>query len=128
MAEGGYDPTDPTTETTPLIPNKGDDDDDDANDPWKNIDFSQPPPPNDPNSTFPFDPDAASTPAGEQVPMSTRTKLPQEKGPRIEETSFGGRDSKASEQPDIAQLAGRQLTMPERAVLRRFMASFQMLT
>ena len=41
------------------------------------------------DSTQPFEPGAASTPAGEQVPMCTRTRLPQEQqGPRTAETSF----------------------------------------
>ena len=91
MAEGGYDPTDPTTEETPLIPNTGDDDDD--TDPWKHIDLNkipvtEEPTPGDTDSTQPFKPGAASTPAGEQVPMTTRTRLPKEQGPRTSETSF----------------------------------------
>ena len=88
MAEGRYNPMDETTEKTRLIPDTGDDDDD--TDPWKNIDLNQIPPPDDHNSTHLFDPSAASTPAGKQVPMSTRTRFPQEKGPRIAETNFGG--------------------------------------
>ena len=73
MAEGGYDPTDPT-DRTPLIPDTGDDDDDDT-----------------PNQTYPFEPGATSTPAGgESIPMTTRTRLPQERGHLIDETSFGG--------------------------------------
>ena len=73
MAEGGYDPTDPT-DRTPLIPDTGDDDDVDT-----------------PNRTYPFEPGATSTPAGgESIPMTTRTRLPQERGPLIDETSFGG--------------------------------------
>ena len=56
MAEGGYDPMDPTTEKDPLIPKKGDDDDDD-------IDWNSPiPDPEDPETTQPFTPGAASTP------------------------------------------------------------------
>ena len=78
MADGGFDPTDPTTEKTPLIPRTGDDDDDD----WNNTDLGQ---------TQPFQPGDASTPAGgESIPMTTRTRLPQERGPLIDETSFGG--------------------------------------
>ena len=89
MAEGGYDPTDPTTEKTPLIPDTGDDDDDD--DPWDNIDWNTPVDTEDMDRTHPFEPGAASTPAGgESIPMSERTSLPQERGPRTEETSFGG--------------------------------------
>ena len=94
MAEGGYDPMDSTTEKDPLIPGTGDDDDDDDTD-WDNTDLNQIPaqdyqPPDDTDSTHnPFEPDAASTPAGEQIPMVTRTGLPQEQeGPRSEETSF----------------------------------------
>ena len=92
MAEGGYDSTDPTTEKTPLIPDTGDDDDD--TNPWDNLDLSQvpgteEPTPGDTESTQPFEPGAASTPAGEQVPMSTRTRLPPEQqGTHTEETSF----------------------------------------
>ena len=83
MAEGGYDPRDETTDKDPLIPGTGDDDDDD--DSWL------PPYPEDPDKTQPFEPGAASTPAGgESMPMTTRTRLPQERGPRTEETSFGG--------------------------------------
>ena len=82
MAEGGYEPRDETTDKDPL-PGTGDDDDDD--DSWL------PPYPEDPDKTQPFKPGAASTPAGgESMPMSTRTRLPQERGPRTEETSFGG--------------------------------------
>ena len=88
MAEGGYDPMDETNDKTPLIP--GDDDDDDDTDPW-NVDLSkydQDGNPIDPDKTQPFTPGAASTPAGEQIPMSTRTRLPTERGPRFQETSF----------------------------------------
>ena len=87
MAES-IDPTDPTNEKTPLIPDTGDDIDD--------LDLSKydiygnlidP----DPDKTHPFEPAGASTPAGgESIPMTTRTSLPQERGPRAEETSFGG--------------------------------------
>ena len=87
MAEGGYDPTDPTTDKTPLIPDTGDDDDDD--DPWANVDWNAPVDPEEPDRTQPFEPGAASTPAGgESIPMTERTSLPQERGPRTEETSF----------------------------------------
>ena len=87
MAEGGYDPTDPTDET-PLIPKKGDDDGEDTGN-WGNTDLGQIPA--DPDRTQSFEPGAASTPAGgESIPMTERTRLPQERGPRIDETSFGG--------------------------------------
>ena len=92
MAEGGYDPTDPTTEKDPFIPDTGDDDDD-GDDPWDNTDLSKIPayPEPDPDRTQPFEPGAASTPAGgESIPMTTRTRLPQERGHLTEETSFGG--------------------------------------
>ena len=92
MAEGGYDPMDPTNDETPLIPGDDDDDDDDT-DPWQNTDLSKYDPdgnPIDPETTGPFTPGAASTPAGEQIPMATRTRLPTERGPQFEETSFGG--------------------------------------
>ena len=83
MAEG-IDPTDPTTEKTPPIPDTGDDDDD--------YDFSKYDihgNPIDPETTGAFTPGDASTPAGgESIPMTTRTRLPQERGPRTEETSF----------------------------------------
>ena len=86
MAEGGYDPTD-QTEKTPLIPDTGNDDDD--NDPWADVDLNTPIDPEDPDRTQPFEPGAASTPdGGESIPMTTRTRLPQERGPRTEETSF----------------------------------------
>ena len=87
MAEGGYDPTDPTTDKTPLIPDTGDDDDGD--DPWANIDWNAPVDLEDTDRTQPFEPGGASTPAGgESIPMTERTSLPQERGPRTEETSF----------------------------------------
>ena len=94
MAEDGYDPMDTSTEKDPLIPDKGDDDDD--TDVWDNPDqwqvteggLERLPTPGDTDSTQPFEPDAPFTPAGEQVPMSTRTRLPQEYGPRTAETSF----------------------------------------
>ena len=84
MADGGFDPVDPT-EKTPLIPDKGDDDGDDSGtvNPgmnWDDIDMNIP---IDPHRT------QTSTPAGEQVPMSTRTRLPPEQqGSHTEETSF----------------------------------------
>ena len=89
MAEGGvYDPTDPTTEKTSRIPDTGDDDDDDDN----NFDFSKYDIHGNPigsETTQPFEPGGASTPAGgESIPMTTRTSFPQERGPRTEETSF----------------------------------------
>ena len=93
MAEGGYDPVDETTEKTPLIPDTGDDDDN-ATNPWDNTDLNQIPapdyqPPGDTDSTQPFELGAASTPAGELVPMSTRTRLPPEQqGAHIEENFF----------------------------------------
>ena len=84
MAEGGYDPTDPTTDKTPLIPGTGNDDDDDTG-----VDWDAPVDPEDPDKTQPFEPGAASTPAdGESIPMTTRTSLPQERGPCTAETSF----------------------------------------
>ena len=94
MAEGGYDPTDPTNETTPLIPGTGNDDGEDTGtvNPgmnWDDTDLGQIP--TDPDRTHPFEPGAASTPAGgESIPMTERTRLPQERGPLIDETSFGG--------------------------------------
>ena len=89
MAEDGYDPTDPTTDKTPLIPDTGDDDD-----PWDKIDWNTPvdwDTPVETDRTQPFEPGGASTPAGgESIPMTTRTRLPQERGHLIDETSFGG--------------------------------------
>ena len=97
MAEGGYDPTDPTTDETPLMPKTGDDDGEDTGTvnpgiDWDNIDLGKIPiDPADPDRTQPFEPGAASTLAGgESIPMTERTRLPQERGPLIEETSFGG--------------------------------------
>ena len=94
MAEGGFDITD-TNEKTPLLPR--DDDDDDAGIDWNTTDISQVPAPKDYrpsgdiDSTNPFEPGTASTPSGgKKIPMATRTRLPQEQGPRFEETSFGG--------------------------------------
>ena len=94
MAEGGYDPTDPTTDKTPIITDTGDDDDDGEDTGtvnsgmiWDDIDLEKIPA--DPDRTQPFEPGAASTPAGgESIPMTTRTSLPQERGPRTAETSF----------------------------------------
>ena len=87
MAEGGYDPTDQTNDKTPLIPDTGDDDDD--NDPWADVDWNAPVDPEDSDRTQPFEPGGTSTPAGgESIPMTTRTSLPQERGPRTAETSF----------------------------------------
>ena len=63
MDEGGYDTRDETTDKDPLIPKKGDDDDDD--DPFKGTDWSKIPAwpePDDPETTQPFTPGAASTP------------------------------------------------------------------
>ena len=72
---------------TPLIPGKGADDDDDIDLSKYDIDGN----PIDPETTGPFTPGAASTPAGgESIPMTERTSIPQERGPRTEETSFGG--------------------------------------
>ena len=135
MAEGGvYEPTD---ETTLLIPKKDDAnaddanaDDDDDKDPWDGIDFSQIPidpdapyDPDDPETTGPFKPGAASTPAGgESIPMTERTRLPQERGPRTEETSFGGEPTERMawneikwefEMADESQLKARWKTAPK---------------
>ena len=86
MAEGGYDPRDETTDKDPLISKKGDDDDDDDFDLSKYDIHGNP---IDPETTGSFTPGAASTPAGgESIPMTERTSLPQERGPRAEETSF----------------------------------------
>ena len=86
MAEGGYDPRDETTDKDPLIPGTGDDDDDDNGIDWETPIVLDP---EEPDRTQPFEPGAASTPAGgESIPMTERTSLPQERGPRTEETSF----------------------------------------
>ena len=78
---------DETTDKTPLNPKTGDDDDGD--DPWAGFDWNAPVDPADPDRTQPFEPGGTSTPAGgESIPMTTRTSLPQERGPRTEETSF----------------------------------------
>ena len=85
MAEG-IDPTDPTTEKTPLIPDDtGGDDDIDLS----KFDIHGNPidPEPEPETTQPFTPGGASTPAGgESIPLTERTGLPQERGPRTEET------------------------------------------
>ena len=89
LAEGGFDPKDETTETTPLLTGDDDDDDNDGLNPWDNTDSGQVQAPGDTDSTQPFEPGAASTPAGEQVPMYTRTRLPPEQqGAHTKETSF----------------------------------------
>ena len=88
MAEGGYDTRDETTDETPLIPGTGDDDDN-GGDLWVDFDWDTPVDPEDTDRTQPFEPGGASTPAGgESIPMTTRTSLPQERGPHTEETSF----------------------------------------
>ena len=98
MAEGGFDPRDETTENTPIL--QGDDDDTD--------------------STQPFEPGAASTPAGEQVPMSTRTRLqPEQQGAHTDETSFitgdtQGRRVITGDTPPEAPSFGNLIT-PERS-------------
>ena len=93
MADGGFDPTDPT-EKTPLIPDTGDDDGDDTG---LNV-------PIDPDRTQPFEPGATSTPAGgESIPMTDRTRLPQERGPRIAETSFGGEPTERMAWQEVTQ-------------------------
>ena len=132
MAEGGYDIMDPTTEKDPLIPDTGDDDDDDDTD-WDNTDLNQIPAPDDPlpddtDSTQPFDPPrAASTPAGEQIPMVTRTKFPQEEqGPRIAETNFGGGDSQDRELTPLEKKVGHKLTKIENEAGRQLTRKEQM--
>ena len=102
MASGGYEPipTDETDADERGRDNKGaDNNDDDDGDFWT-TDFSQykydkdgkveRDPPRDPNRTQPFKPGASSTPFGdgERLPLSSRTRLPKEKGPRFAETSF----------------------------------------
>ena len=84
MAEG-IDPTDPTTEKTPRIPDTGDDIDDDTD--LSKYDIYGNPIDPEPETTQPFEPGGASTPAGgESIPMTERTRFPQERGPRTEET------------------------------------------
>ena len=64
----------------------GDDGEDTGID-WDNTDLGQVP--IDPDRTQPFEPEGTSTPAGgESIPMTTRTSLSQERGPRTKETSF----------------------------------------
>ena len=116
MAEGGYDPT----ETIPPFPETGDDDNDDNWDPL-------PSPPDDPDSTQPFTPGASSTPAGgESIPMTERTRFPQERGPRIDETSFGGEPTERAAWSEIedefplvdkSKLKSRYKTAPDQAGL-----------
>ena len=130
MAEGGYDPTDQTTVKTPLIPDTGDDDDGEDTGTvnpgmnWDETDLGQIPiDPEDPDRTHPFEPGAASTPAGgESIPMTERTRLPQERGPLIEETSFGGEPTgrmaweeikKEFEMADESKLKARYQTKPQ---------------
>ena len=124
MAEGGYDPNNSATDKTPLIPSTGDDDDDTGTDNtginWDETDLGHVPA--DPDRPNPFEPGAASTPAGgESIPMATRTRLPQERGPLIEETSFDGeptaslawREIKADfEMADESKLKARYKTAP----------------
>ena len=123
MAEGG-----PMDETTPFLKHTGDDDDDDGHDTgnvnqgvdWDNTDLGQVPA--DPDRPNPFEPGAASTPAGgEQIPMATRTRLPPERGPGIAETSFGGEPTgsvawqeitKEFEMADESRLKARYKTAP----------------
>ena len=89
MAEGGYDPTD---DKTPLIPDTGmmmmvmit---------PGADVNWNTPVDPEDSDRTQPFEPGATSTPTDvESIPMTDRTKLPQERGPRTAETSFTTED------------------------------------
>ena len=124
MAEGG-----PMDETTPFLKHTGDDDDDDGDDTcnvnqgvdWDNTDLGQVP--TDPDRPNPFEPGAASTPAGgEPIPLATRTRLPQERGPRIAETSFGGEPTASTawkeikwefEMADESKLKARYRTAPK---------------
>ena len=107
MADGGFDPTDPT-EKTPLIPNTGDDDGDDTGtvNPgmnWDDTDLNVPVDP-EPDRTQPFKPGAASTPTGgESIPMTNRTRLPQERGHLIAETSFGGHPTERMAWQEVTQ-------------------------
>ena len=95
MASGGYEPipTDETDDNERGRDNKGADNNDDDDDIFT-TDLSQykleKRPPRDPNRTQPFKPGASSTPFGdgERMPLSSRTRLPKEKGPRFAETSF----------------------------------------
>ena len=107
MAEGG-----PMDETTPFLKHTGDDDDDGNDDDTGNVnqgfgwdtDLSQVPadpdyqPSDDTGSRNPFKPRAASTPAGEQIPLIEKTRLPRkQQGSRTAETSFieGGQSLQA---------------------------------
>ena len=99
MASGGYEPiqTDETDDNERGRDNKGAENSDDDDDFWThdlskydkdgNIERD---PPRDPNRTQPFKPGASSTPFGdgERIALSSRTRLPKEKGPRFAETSF----------------------------------------
>ena len=110
MAEGGgvYEPP---TEKTPLIPGKGNDDDGDG------IDWNSPLDPEDPETTWPFEPGAASTPAGgESIPMTERTRFPQESGPRTGELTerLAWEEIKWEfEMADESQLKARWKTAPK---------------
>ena len=116
---------DATTEKTPLIPDTGDDDDD--TDPWKNIDLNQIPAPGDTDSTHnPFETGAASTLAGEQIPMSTRTRLPKEQGLHTEETNLSEEDSQDRKLTDIEKKAGRELTAKEKMVFEEVIHEFKL--
>ena len=119
MDEGGYDPRDETTDKDPLISKKGDDDDDDFDLSKYDIYGN----PIDPEKTGPFEPGGTSTPAGgESIPMTERTRFPQERGNLIEETSFGGELTerlaleeikKEFEMADESQLKARWKTAPK---------------
>ena len=121
MDEGGYDPRDETTDKDPLISKKGDDDDDDDAFDLSRYDIDGNP--INPETTGPFTPDAASTPAGgESIPMTERTRFPQERGNLIEETSFGGELTerlaleeikKEFEMVDESKLKARWKTVPK---------------
>ena len=120
MAEGGFDPTDPTNDKTPLIPGTGDDDGEDTGMNWDNTDSGQIPA--EPDRTQPFEPGAASTPAGgESISMTERTRLPTERGHLIAETSFGGEPTERMawqeikwefEMADESKLKARYKTAP----------------
>ena len=93
MASGGYEPLpDYEPEEDHGRDNAGaDDDDDDDTENFHQYDLSKYDIDGrriDPDRTQPFTPGAASTPSGEQIPMTTRTRLPKELGSRTEETSF----------------------------------------
>ena len=99
---GGGDFSDQTNEKTPLTPTTEDGDTAGDNTNVWDVDMSQYQygkdgtveiiPTRDSDSTYnPFEPGAASTPSGgENISLTTRTRTPQERGPRIAETSFGG--------------------------------------